>query len=56
VNLPDLEPTKFEGNFAEMRYVQFNLEKGASGVKKSTWEKMVLSDAKFEWEKKPKNA
>jgi hypothetical protein len=56
VDLLALKPTDFEGNFAEMRYVQFNLEKGASGVKKFTWEKMVLSDAKFEWEKKPKNA
>jgi hypothetical protein len=57
VNLPDLEPTQFEGNFAEMRYVEFNLGKGASGVQKLKWENMVVSrDGKFEWEKKSKNA
>jgi hypothetical protein len=57
VDLPNLTPSEFEGNFAEMRYVEFNLGKGANGVHTLKWENMAVSpDGKnLKWEKS-KNA
>jgi hypothetical protein len=51
VNLPELTPTEFVGNFAEMRYVKFNLAEGKNGVKKLKWENMAVSrdDKNLKW-------
>jgi len=37
VDLPDFNPKEHAENFAEMRFVQFDLTKGANGI--SVWKK-----------------
>jgi hypothetical protein len=56
VNLPHLKPTEFEANFAEMRYVKFNLAEGKNGVQKLKWENMAVldGDKNLKWGNKKK--